>query len=320
MNRILITGISGFVGGHLADFLRRHRPESELYGISRTAPNWDFVPAETSTSLNAIQADLFDLPKTREILDEIRPDAIVHLASSSSVAASWKSPVESFQNNTNIFLNILESVRTLDISCRILSVGSSEEYGIVNPEDLPLTEEARPRPASPYAVARVSQEQLGRIFTEGYGLDICCTRSFNHIGPGQTDRFVVSSMVRQIAEIESGHRDPVLHVGDVTIVRDFLDVRDVLRAYDALLYQGRSGTVYNICSGTGRTIEEVIQMTADLANVDVRLEQDPERLRPVDNPRIVGSNARIHKETGWAPEIPFEQSLQDMLTYWRERV
>ena len=182
-----------------------------------------------------------DIPKIKSLIEEIQPDYIVHLAAQSSVAESWKTPVDSFMNNTNIFLNIIDTVRLNDFTARVLSVGSSEQYGIVSEKDLPLDEKSPQKPANPYAVARVAQEQLARIYAEGYGLDICCTRSFNHCGPGQSDRFVVSSIVRQFVQIAHGAQEPVVHIGNGSIVRDFIDVRDVVMAYYLLLTGGNAG-------------------------------------------------------------------------------
>ena len=242
MKKILITGISGFVGGHFVHHLTTHHHDLEIHGISRSKPAWDFVPAMPELIHNSHfhQADLMDIPKIKSLIEEIQPDYIVHLAAQSSVAESWKTPVDSFMNNTNIFLNIIDTVRLNDFTARVLSVGSSEQYGIVSEKDLPLDEKSPQKPANPYAVARVAQEQLARIYAEGYGLDICCTRSFNHCGPGQSDRFVVSSIVRQFVQIAHGTQEPVIHIGNGAIVRDFIDVRDVVMAYNLLLTRGKT--------------------------------------------------------------------------------
>jgi GDP-4-dehydro-6-deoxy-D-mannose reductase len=265
------------------------------------------------------QADLMDIPKIRSLIEEIQPDYIVHLAAQSSVAESWKTPVDSFMNNTNIFLNIIDTVRLNDFTARVLSVGSSEQYGIVSEKDLPLQEKSLQRPANPYAVARVAQEQLARIYAEGYGLDICCTRSFNHCGPGQSDRFVVSSIVRQFVQIARGTQEPIIHIGNGSIVRDFIDVRDVVTAYNLLLRQGKRGEVYNICSGKGREIQDIVTILSYRLNISVKIKQEQTQIRPIDNPRIVGSNEKIRHELGWHPTIPFEQTLQSMYDCWDVR-
>ena len=321
MKKILITGISGFVGGYFVQFLTQ-RDNFEIHGISRSKPAWDFVDV-TSEQLNSHYfhlADLNDIPRIKSIVEEIQPDYILHLAAQSSVAESWKAPVFSFMNNTNIFLNIIDTVRLNDNGAKVLSVGSSEQYGIVSEQDLPLTEDNPLRPANPYAVARVAQEQLARIYATGYGLDICCTRSFNHCGPGQTDRFVVSAIVKQFVRIAHGLQDPVIHIGNGSIVRDFVDVRDVVEAYQLLLSRGKRGEVYNICSGKGRSIFSIVTLLSDMYNIKVQICQEQSQIRPIDNPRIVGSYQKIQQDLGWKPTIPFEQSLQSMYQYWDARL
>jgi len=317
MKKVLITGISGFVGGHLVSFLDRGY-DFEIYGISRSKPAWDFVPAAQDLigSIHFHQLDLLDIPKIKSLLEEIQPDYIIHLAAQSSVAESWKTPVVSFMNNTNIFLNIIDTIRQNDNGTRILSIGSSEQYGIVSASDLPLTEESPQCPANPYAVARVAQEQLAKIYAEGYGLDICCTRSFNHCGPGQSDRFVVSAIAKQIAKITHGLQEPVIHIGNGSIVRDFVDIRDVVAAYALLLAKGKRGEVYNICSGTGRTIREIALTLAEDRRLKIEIVEDEAQIRPIDNPRIVGSNKKIRNDLGWKPAIPFRRSLLSVYNYW----
>ncbi|MDD4484916.1 MAG: GDP-mannose 4,6-dehydratase, partial [Methanoregula sp.] len=303
MKRLLITGISGFVGGHIVSYLANHKNEFEIHGISRSKPAWDFVPSAPGI-LNGHhfhQADLLDIPRIKSLLEEIQPEYILHMAAQSSVAESWKTPVFSFMNNTNIFLNIIDTVRQNDNGARVLSIGSSEQYGVVSAADLPLTEESPQHPANPYAVARVAQEQLAKIYADGYGLDICCTRSFNHCGPGQSDRFVVSAIVKQFVKIAHGLQEPVIHIGNGTIVRDFVDVHDVVAAYTLLLLKGKRGEVYNICSGKGRTIDEIVTLLAEIKDLKVRVHQEQTEIRPLDNPRIIGSNQKIRRDLGWKP-------------------
>ena len=318
MKKVLITGVSGFVGGYFVDCLTSHYDTVEIHGISRTKPAWDFVHV-TPELLNSHQfhlADLNDIPKLKSLILEIQPDCILHLAAQSSVAESWRTPVFSFMNNTNIFLNIIDSVRLNDNGARVVSVGSSEQYGIVSEQDLPLTEDKPQRPANPYAVARVAQEQLATIYATGYGLNICCTRSFNHCGPGQPDRFVVSAIVKQFVKIAHGLQDPVIRIGNGKIIRDFVDVHDVVEAYRLLLTQGKRGEVYNICSGKGRSICDIVTLLSDMYHTDVAIHQEQSQIRPIDNPRIIGSFQKIQKDMGWKPRIPFEESLRSMYEYW----
>jgi GDP-4-dehydro-6-deoxy-D-mannose reductase len=322
MKKILITGISGFVGGHFVHYLLSQKGEFEIHGVSRSIPSWDFVPSkqEFLRSHYFHKADLMDIPKISSLIKEIQPEYILHLAAQSSVAESWKTPVSSFLNNTNIFLNIIDTVRLNDNAARVLSVGSSEQYGIVSEKDLPLRETAPQQPANPYAVARVAQEQLARIYAEGYGLDICCTRSFNHCGPGQDERFVISSIVKQFVLIERGLQKPVIHLGNGAIVRDFVDVRDVVRAYYLLLKCGRRGETYNICSGYGRSIMDIVIKLSRALDIQVDISQEQSQIRPIDNPRIVGNNEKIASELHWSPAIHFEETLQSMTDCWKQRL
>jgi len=213
-------------------------------------------------------------------------------------------------------MNVIETVRLFGIPAKILSVGSAEQYGIVTKNDLPLTEKTCMHPANPYAVARVAQEQFAKIYVDGYDLDICCTRSFNHCGPGQSDRFVVSSIVKQLVMITQGKQDNGIHIGNGSIVRDFLDVRDVVAAYCLLLEKGPRGEVYNICSGRGYAINDIVTILSDMFKITLPIHQEKSQFRPVDNPRIIGSNEKIMHDLGWHPRIPFEESLQDLFEYW----
>ncbi|ADN36167.1 NAD-dependent epimerase/dehydratase [Methanolacinia petrolearia DSM 11571] len=318
MKKILITGISGFVGGHFVDYINKNHSDFEIYGISRGKPAWDFV--DNPGFHKFYKADLKDLLKIETIIKEIEPDYILHLAAQSSVAESWNTPVESFMNNMNAFLNIIETVRHNELNTRILSVGSSEQYGIIPEEDLPVSEDVQQRPGNPYAVARVSQENLAGVYAKGYGLDICCTRSFNHCGPGQKDNFVVSSLVKQFVMIAKGLQEPVLHIGNGAVIRDFLDVHDVVEAYFSLLSKGKSGEAYNICSGVGRSIVDIIEMLSGIYGIDVEIRQEASRLRPADNPRIIGSNKKICRDTGWKPKISFEETLRSVYDYWDSHI
>ena len=322
MKSILITGISGFVGGHFTRFIANKQPDYIISGVSRSKPAWDFVQNRDSL-LDAVtfyQCDLLDSKKINEMIGEIQPDYILHLASFSSVSQSWKEPLASFLNNTNAFLNIVEAVRIQGFETKILSVGSSEEYGIVNEHDLPLTEKKSVAPANPYAVARVSEENLAQIYAKGYHLNICCTRSFNHIGPGQRDQFVVSSLARQFTEIAIHHKKPVIKIGAGSIIRDFIDIEDVIRAYDAILEKGVTGEVYNVCSGRGYSILDIVDALSELTHIPVVVEQNQTLLRPIDNPVLIGSYDKLRNATGWKPECPLEKSLDKIHTYWLNKL
>ena len=319
MAKYLITGFSGFVSRHFLEYLAREKRRASILGVDIHPPGFkanDFP----GLTWKYEKIDLMEKKRVENSLRSFQPDYILHLASYSSVAFSWKNPTLSFQNNTNIFLNLLEAVRKINLRSRILAVGSSDEYGNVMPDDLPLKEGSPLNPVSPYAVARVSQELLAKIYVEGFGLDIIRTRSFNHIGPGQREIFVVSSFARQMVELEKRRQSSGrITTGDVSIIRDFVDVRDVVRAYDLLFQRGRTGEVYNICRGKGHSLQEIIETIAGIMKIKVAVKVDPKLIRPSDNRIIIGSNRKITKETGWQPEITLQQSLSEIVQYWREK-
>lgn len=321
MRSILITGMSGFVGGHLADHIHRARPGIALHGMSRSTPSWDFVPARESLlrTISFHAGDMQDASWVNATIKNIQPDGIIHLAAQSSVAESWKKPRETVLHNLSLFLNVLEAVRENAMSPRILMVGSSEVYGPVSDEDLPLRETHPVHALNPYAVARAAQENLARNYIDGYHIPVISTRSFNHIGPGQDARFVVSSMAKQVAEIARGRRGPVLTIGNGSIIRDFTDVRDVVEAYIALIERGRPGEVYNVCSGTGRRIADIAAALLSMGGISAAIRTSADLIRSQDNPTVTGSNEKIRKEVGWQPRISFEESLRAVYEYWYSR-
>jgi GDP-4-dehydro-6-deoxy-D-mannose reductase len=317
--RILITGITGFVSSHFLDYLNVTEPDSNVMGIARDIEEFD-KSRYPNLKINIKIIDLLNKDAVGIILSDFEPDYVLHLASVSSVALSWKTPLESFVNNTNIFLNLVEEVRLYKIKCRILSVGSSEEYGEVLEAQLPLTEEHKLNPVSPYAVARVSQEMLSTIYAEGFNLDIIITRSFNHIGPGQKDKFVISSFAKQLVQLANDTtKERKIITGDLTITRDFLDVRDVVRAYYLLLKKGKRGEVYNICSGKGTVLKDIVIKMGEILNIKIETITNPDLIRPNENKKIIGSYKKIKDEFNWEPEINIEKSLGDIINYWQEK-
>jgi len=316
--KILITGINGFVAQHFLAFLATQQEEFTVLGIGRSEPSFDsnqFAPLK----IEFAKVDLLNREDVGGILQNFKPQYLLHLASISSVGHSWKNPNDSFVNNTNIFLNLVDQIRLLDIPCRILSIGSSEEYGNVNPAQLPLTEESPLNPISPYAVARVSQEMISKIYADGYGRDIIMTRSFNHIGPGQKSVFVISSFAKQLVHIAN---DPtvskIVTTGDLSIIRDFVDVRDVVKAYYLLLKNGKKGEVYNICSGTGVSLQQIMDKMCNILDISITLQQDKNLIRPNDNKIIIGSAAKIENDLGWSREISLDKSLTDIISWWKQ--
>lgn len=294
--------------------------KTEILGIDIC--DLDFDPSRFDRlGVDFKKLNLLEYPQIERAIMDFSPDRILHLASFSSVAKSWVAPIESFTNNTNIFLNLLEVVRRSGLTCRILSIGSSEEYGSVSEEDIPLVESQRLNPLSPYAVARVSQEMMSKVYVDSFKLDIVLTRSFNHIGPRQRDVFVIPSFVKQVCEAKTrGERSVVLHTGDVDVVRDFLDVRDVVKAYYALFESGKSGTLYNVCSGNGISLRNLIALLGGLLDMDIDVEVDKDKIRPNDNRKIIGSNERIFSDTGWRPIMRLDESLKDISKYWIEKI
>ncbi len=318
--KLLITGFTGFVCPHFLHLLNEKEPGSDVLGIDKNYPPFDFAEYK-NLKIGFRNIDLLDRTVTDKILSEFQPEYILHLASVSSVAQSWHTPLDSFVNNTNIFLNLVEQARLLKLNCRILSIGSSEEFGEVTEKELPLTEEHQLKPLSPYAVARVSQEMLSKIYADGFKLDIIMTRSFNHIGPGQKNIFVISSFAKQLVEFA---RRPsgvnIMTTGNLAIIRDFVDVRDVVRAYLLLLKKGRPGEVYNICSGKGTKLEDIIKKMSAILGITVQTAVNPDLIRPNENRKIIGSYTKIKNELGWQPEIPIEQSLADIIAYWEHNI
>jgi GDP-4-dehydro-6-deoxy-D-mannose reductase len=320
MEKFLITGFSGFVSNHFLHLLESKGEHASILGIDMHEPAFHTNGFKHITC-EFEKLDLLHTDGVQNVIYQFQPDYIIHLASFSSVSFSWKNPILSFQNNTNIFLNILEAIRLNNVRTRVLSIGSSEEYGNVDEHDIPLREEQMLKPVSPYAVARVSQEMLSRVYMEGYGIDIVMTRSFNHIGPGQHDIFVIPSFAKQLVEgFQKNQKIIKLRTGDLKIIRDFLDVRDVVRAYYLLLKKGHTGEVYNVCSGNGISLSEILALMAKKLKVECEPITDMRLVRPQENMIVTGSNQKIKKETGWEPEINLGKSIDDILTDWQERL
>ncbi len=316
--RVLITGITGFAGSHLAEHILNHYPGVEVFGIVRWRSRMENV-AHLKEQVELCEADLKDLVSVQECLAHVKPDRIFHLAAQSFVPTSWKCPAETFMINVIGEVNLFEAVRGLKLSPRIQIAGSSEEYGLVLPDEIPMKETNPLRPLSPYAVSKVAQDLLAFQYFKSYGMDIVRTRGFNHTGPRRGEVFVTSNFAKQIVEIEKGLRDPVIYVGNLEARRDFTDVRDMVEAYWLSLEKGEAGEVYNIGSGVARTMKEVLDTLLALCRVKVRVEVDPKRLRPSDVPILLSDSSKFVARTGWKPKIPFEQTLRDLLEYWRAK-
>jgi GDP-4-dehydro-6-deoxy-D-mannose reductase len=315
--RVLVTGVTGFAGSHLVDFMIG-KPGIEIFGLYR----WRSPMDNIQHALDKIQlreCDLRDAFSVRDVIEEVRPDRIFHLAAQSFVPTSWTAPTESLMTNIIGQLNIFEAVRKTGIQPLIQLACSSEEYGLVHDHELPITEDNPLRPLSPYAVSKVGQDLLGYQYFMSYHLPIIRTRGFNHEGPRRPPVFVLSDFARQVAEIERGVRAPVLKVGNLDAQRDFTDVRDMVRGYWLALEKGRPGEVYNLCSGKSYSVRQVVDLLLGFSEVKIKVEQDPRRLRPSDVPVLRGDCTKFTRETAWQPEIPFEQTVEDLLAYWRVR-
>lgn len=317
--RVLITGITGFVGSHMAELALAEG--AEVFGACRWRSNTENIE-HLKDRLRLLEADLRDVSSVQEMLEQSAPDYVVHLAGQSYVLTSWHAPAETLTTNAVGQTNLLEAVRHRGPPYpRLLVIGSSEEYGLVQPHELPVTEDTPLRPLSPYAVSKVAQDFLGFQYFRNYGIPCIRTRAFNHEGPRRGEVFVTSTLARQIAEIELQHREPVLAVGNLKAERDYTDVRDVVRAYWLLLERGAPGEVYNICSGHSWSVQQILDfLLGQATRKPIEVRQDPARLRPSDVPRLVGSSRKLQQATGWQPCIPFEQTLLDVLDYWRGRV
>jgi len=316
--RVLVTGYTGFVGSHLAESLLE-RDDCEVFGLYRWRSRRENV-AHLSDRVQLIDGDIADAAAVRRAVEISRPDWIFHLAAQSYVPTSWTGPGQTLDVNIQGQVNLFEAVRQLGLSPRIQVACSSEEYGLVLPEELPITEDNPLRPLSPYAVSKVTQDLMGYQYHRSYGMDIVRTRGFNHTGPRRGHVFVCSNFAYQVAGIEAGLQDAVIRVGNLEARRDFTDVRDMVRGYIAALEKGKPGEVYNICQGKDYSVQQVLDMLLDMASLEVRIEEDKDRMRPSDVPVLLGSAARFKADTGWEPIIPFEQTLTDLLEYWRDRL
>jgi GDP-4-dehydro-6-deoxy-D-mannose reductase len=310
--RALVTGAGGFVGPHLCRLLLA-QPGWTVDAATRR-------PADLPVGVRQQQLDLLDSAATARLLATLRPTAIVHLAGQSSVGRSLAEPAATLTTNILSLLHVLEGCRAAGLDPQIVVAGSAEEYGDTARMRAPLTEDCPLQPANPYAVSKATQDLLGLQYHLAHGMRIVRLRLFNHIGPGQRPGFVLADFARQIARIEAGLQPPRMLVGNLAARRDFLDVRDVARAYLLAIERGRPGAAYNVGSGQARSIQEVLDRLLRLSNARIEVERDPTRARPADIPLLLADAGALRAATGWRPEIPFERSVADILADWRRRV
>ncbi|HEX7077729.1 MAG TPA: GDP-mannose 4,6-dehydratase [Candidatus Eisenbacteria bacterium] len=315
--KVLITGLTGFAGSHLADYMLT-RPGVEITGMIRWRSRTENIE-HFRDKVRLLECDLRDAFSVRDVIAEAKPDWIFHLAAQSFVPTSWTAPTESLITNVIGQLNLFEAVKKLGIKPRIQLACSSEEYGLVHENELPIRETNPLRPLSPYAVSKVGQDMLGYQYWMSYKIPVLRTRGFNHEGPRRGPVFVCSDFAKQIADIEKGRREPTLRVGNLDARRDFTDVRDMVRGYWLACEKGEPGEAYNICSGRAWTIREMLDMLLGMTKAKIKVEPEPSRMRPSDVPVLLGDASKFRKQTGWEPTIPFEQTLRDLLEYWRER-
>lgn len=313
--KALITGITGFAGSHLAEYLLS-RGDIEVYGTFRSHRQTDQL-GQLLHRVHMENCELKDPQSVNDLIYKTQPDLIFHLAAQSFVPTSVSSPADTMVNNIVPQLNLFEAVRMHAVPCKIQIACSSEEYGLVYPDEIPIKETNPLRPLNPYAVSKIAQDYLGYQYFYSYGLPIIRTRTFHHTGPRRGENYVTSNFAKQIAQIELGLQEPKVLVGNLNAIRDFTDVRDIVKAYWLSLAHGVPGEVYNISAGTRYTIGDMLQTLLSLTEVQVDIIVDQDRLRPSDVDIVLGDSSLFREKTGWVPEISFQQTLEDLLNYWR---
>lgn len=317
--KVLITGVTGFAGSHLAEFILDNIKNAKIFGIERPRSRREYIK-HIRNKIGFFDCDIRDASSVKHIINKVRPDRIFHLAAQTFVPTSWSAPTETLTTNILGELNIFEAIRDAKISTMVQIAGSSEEYGLVKKNDIPIKETCPLNPLSPYAVSKVGQDVLGYQYFKSYGLNVVRTRGFNHTGPRRGELFVCSNFAMQIARIEKGLQKKEISTGNLKAIRDFTDVRDMVRGYWLSLEKGLPGEVYNICSGKGHSIRDILQILLSLSKVKIKIKEDKKRIRPSDVPKLIGDNSKFRKKTGWSPRIPFRKTMEDLLNWWRDQV
>jgi len=314
--RVLITGITGFAGSHLAELCLSK--DFEVYGTARHRSRTENID-HMLRDVRLESADVRDGYSIQRVISRVKPHYLFHLAAQSFVPESWEAPSETLSTNIIGCTNILEAIRCTGVDCKVQIAGSSEEYGLVYKRELPIKETNPLRPLSPYGISKVAEDFLGWQYWKSFGIKVVVTRAFNHTGPRRGQVFATSSFAKQVAEIEKG-REPIIYVGNLDAIRDFTDVRDIVRGYLLALESCKGGERWNISSMVGIKIETILNILLGLSRMEIQVKQDSNRLRPSDLPMLVGDSSKFRQATGWDPTIPLEQTLEDLLNYWRERV
>lgn len=310
--KALVIGATGFVGPYLAQAIK----DILFCEVVITKLSNDITRI---SGVREVFLNILNQEQIESILSIEQPDFIFHLASQSSVALSWKDPKNTVDVNVIGALNLLNSIRKLNYNPKVLIVGSGEEYGYVKESDVPIKENTSLNPGNVYAVTKVCQNMMATIYARAYGLHLVMTRSFNHIGPGQSPQFVVADFCNQVVNIERGLQPPVIRVGNLLAKRDFTDVRDVVKAYCRLILYGKSGETYNVGSGHAIAVQDILDIILSQSTAEIKVEIDPQKLRPLDIPIIEANISKIFRDTGWRKEIPLERTISETLNYWRER-
>lgn len=313
MKKALIIGAAGFVGHYLIDHIQKNC----VWSIAVTKMPQEKIKKE---NIDIFDLNILDREAVSELLERIRPDYIFHLAAQSSVALSWKNPDLTVDVNIKGSLHVLDAIRALDYKPRVLLIGSGEEYGHVFPNEVPIMEDNVLRPGNLYAATKACQNMIGKIYADAYKMDIMSVRAFNHIGPNQAPLFVVADFCKQVSEIEAGQKEPIMKVGNLSAKRDFADVRDVVRAYVMLMEKGKAGETYNVGSGKSIEIAEILRQIISLSDVEIKVQVDQDRIRPVDVPIIEADVTKLMECCGWECEIPLNVMLEETLNYWRGQV
>lgn len=314
MRRALITGISGFAGSHLADFLVAKGYKVSGIVRKRENPNLNYLKEK----IKLYQGEIENSKTVEKILAQEKPDLIFHLAAQSSPRLSFANPQKTIDGNTKPEIYLFESILKLKLKTKVLVIGSSEEYGLVDKKHLPITEETPLNPISPYGVSKVAQDFLGLVYFKTHNLHIVRVRPFNHIGPRQDSSFALASFSLQIAKIEKGKRENVIDVGNIEVYRDFTDVRDMVRAYLLALEKGEPGEVYNIGSGKSYSLREILEKLIKFSGIQAKISVDKKRFRPVDITNFVCDPKKFMQKTDWKPKYTLEETLKFTLEWARQ--
>jgi len=315
---ILVTGIDGFVGSHLAEALTSN-PGIRLFGIVENKSRVQNL-SHLAHNIQLHECDILNAEAVQKVVEAVQPDQLYHLAGQAFVPFSMKSPRDTFRVNIDGGINLLEAIRLRNSSCAVLIVSSGEVYGAVHPDFLPVTETCPLAPSNPYAASKACIDLIAQQYRRTFKMNVVVARPFNHIGPRQSELFVASAFAKQIAEIKIGRHEARIRVGNLNPKRDFTDVRDIVRAYIALLAKPMNEAVYNICSGKAVSIQEILDTLCEISGINVEISPDPDRMRANEVPLVVGSTARLFAATSWEPKIPLRETLQELLKFWESKL